>query len=58
VKLQNTKGDDFDAIIDKMVGQLSRLKELLKQNARVFSKNDLDIWEFKEIEHSIDTGSA
>jgi hypothetical protein len=38
--------------------QLSRLKELLKQNARVFSKNDLDIGEFKEVEHSIDTSSA
>ena len=67
VKLQNTEGDDFDAKIDKMVSQaeynltssqLSRLKELLKQNDRVFSKNDLDIGEFKEVEHSIDTGSA
>jgi hypothetical protein len=38
--------------------QLSRLKELLKQNDRVFSKNDLDIGEFKEVEHSIDTGSV
>jgi hypothetical protein len=43
VKLQNTEGDDFDAKIDKMVSQtedkltssqLSRLKELLKQNDR------------------------
>ena len=67
VKLQNTEGDDFDAKIDKMVSQaednltssqLSRLKELLKQNDRVFSKNDLDIGEFKEVEHSIGTGSA
>jgi hypothetical protein len=67
VKLQNTEGDDFDAKIDKMVSQaednltssqLSRLKELLKQNDRVFSKNYLDIGEFKEVEHSIDTGSA
>ena len=67
VKLQNTEGDDFDAKIDKMVSQaeynltsseLSRLKELLKQNDSVFSKNDLDIGEFKEVEHSIDTGSA
>ena len=67
VKLKNTEGDDFDAKIDKMVSQaednltssqLSRLKELLKQNDSVFSKNDLDIGEFKEVEHSIDTGSA
>ena len=67
VKLQNTEGDDFDAKINKMVSQaednltssqLSRLKELLKQNDSVFSKNDLDIGEFKEVEHSIDTGSA
>jgi hypothetical protein len=36
--------------------QLSRLKELLKQSAWVISINDLDIGEFKEVEHSIDTG--
>ena len=67
VKLQNTEDDEFDEKIDKMVSQaennltssqLSRLKQLLKQNARVFSKNDLDIGEFKEVEHSINTGSA
>jgi hypothetical protein len=67
VKLQNTEGEDFDAKIYMMVSQaadnltssqLSRLKELLKQNDRVFSKNYLDIGEFKEVEHSIDTGSA
>jgi hypothetical protein len=38
--------------------ELSRLKELLKQNDSVFSKDDVDIGEFKEVEHSIDTGSA
>jgi hypothetical protein len=66
VELQNTEGDDFDAKIDKMVSQaednlassqLSRLKELLKQNDSVFSKDDVDIGEFKEVEHSIDTGT-
>jgi hypothetical protein len=46
---------DKSTSIDKMVSQaednltssqLSRLKELLKQNDRVFSKNYLDIGEF------------
>lgn len=67
VTLPDSESDNFDEKIDKMVSraednltssQLSRLRELLKQNANVFSINDLDIGEFQEVEHSIDTGSA